>query len=103
VWTSNLIWPDRDRSLPSTGERGALPRKYTFVGPLMRNAMLRRRRCTRGQSVSHVLIIRYSNSAVTMSGIKQTMTTKLLRAPSSLGIRSPAAIVFSIFRKCRNT
>jgi hypothetical protein len=49
--------------------------------------------------LSHVLMIRYSNSAVTMSGIKQTMSTMLLRAPSPLGITSSAAIVFSIFRK----
>jgi hypothetical protein len=34
-----------------------------------------------------------------MSGTKQTMSIMLLRAPSSLGIRSSAGIVFSIFRK----
>jgi hypothetical protein len=46
---------------------------------------------------------RYKSSAVRTSGTAQTINTVLLRGASSVGTRSSATMVFSIFRKCRST
>src|SRR5205823_5636051 len=43
------------------------------------------------------------NGGVAIRGIRQTMSTMLLRDPNSLGTRLSATMFFSILRRCRST